>query len=242
MALQEIVLPSGIVALLFLLGLALLTIKRTRTCAWLPLSGAGALYMIFSNGLVATFLMSPLEYAYPSMRDPASHSEAKVIAVLTAYAAEDTDMPLSSQLNASSAFRVLEAANLYAERPDCRVMVTGSRVAAKLMAEQLLRLGVPPDKLVVDGDSPHTSDSADRIRALVGTGHVFLVTSAGHMRRAMGVLRKQGVEAIPVPTDYQLPKALRDASWTQSTIHLQASDLAVNEYLGLVWYRMRGKI
>ena len=62
------------------------------------------------------------------------------------------------------------------------------------------------------------------------------------MARAVGVFRKHGMEPIPAPTDYQLPQDPRHARWTTSAVHLQASDLAIHEYLGLVWYRVTGKI
>jgi uncharacterized SAM-binding protein YcdF (DUF218 family) len=68
------------------------------------------------------------------------------------------------------------------------------------------------------------------------------VTSAGHMRRAIGVFRKNGMNPIPAPTDYQLPGNARYASWTTSPIHLAASDLAVHEYIGLAWYRLTNRL
>ena len=241
MALHEIVLPSGAVALLFLLGALALVFARTRTRAWLPLAGAGLLYLVFSNGLTATLLMSPLEYAYPALREPEKHPDARIIVVLTGYAAEDADMPFSSLLNSSSAFRVMEAANLYARRPDSRIIVSGAQPAAAIMAEQLRRFGVPSAKLTVDGESPDTSDSAERIGTQISDQPVFLVTSAGHMKRAVGVFRAQGVEPIPAPTDYQLPRRVRAASWTPSALHLRVSDYAIHEYLAMAWYELSGK-
>lgn len=241
MALHEIVLPSGAVALLFLLGIVALLFARTRGRAWLPLAGAGIVYLVFSNGLVATLLMSPLEYAYPALHEPGKYPDTRVIVVLTAYAAEDPDMPFSSLLNDASAFRVLEAANLHAQRPDTRIIVTGKQPAASLMAEQLLRLGIAASRLTVDGHSESTSDSAERIESMVNGERIFLVTSAGHMSRAMETFRHRGVDSVPAPTDYQLPRSLRRASWTQSSNHLHMSDLAVHEYLGRVWYRLSGK-
>lgn len=241
MALHEIVLPSGAVALLFLLGIVALAFARTRTRAWLPLAGAGLLYLVFSNGLTATLLMSPLEYAYPALDEPGEYPDASVIVVLTGYAAEDANMPFSSLLNSSSAFRVIEAANLFAERPDSRIIVSGSQPAAGIMAEQLRRLGVPPEKLTLDGKSPDTSDSAAAIAGMTGGQSLILVTSAGHMKRAVGLFRAQGLDPIPAPTDYQLPRRVRAASWTPSALHLRVSDYAIHEYLALAWHELSGK-
>ena len=239
--LQAILLPSGFVSVLALLGIAALAFRGTRRLAAIPLAAAGALLLLFSNGLVATLLMSPLEYAYPAMHDSRQHPAARDIVVLTAYAADDADMPLSSRLGYSSTQRVLEAANLFARRPDCRVIVSGDPTAAKIMGEQLRALGVPEDQLQIDGVAGDTAASAASLRSVLAGRPVFLVTSAGHMQRAVGVFRKQGVVPIPAPTDFQLPRSVRQAEWDSSPFHLQASDLAVNEYLALAWYRLSGR-
>jgi uncharacterized SAM-binding protein YcdF (DUF218 family) len=237
MALHEIVLPSGAVALLFLLGI-IAVFARTAP-GWLPLTGAGLLAR-FRQWAGTTLLMSPLEYAYPAL-DRQEYPDASVIVVLTGYAAEDANMPFSSLLNSSSAFRVIEAASLFAERPHSRIIVSGSQPAARIMAEQLRRFGVPPEKLTIDGQSPDTSDSAAAIAGLAGGEPLVLVTSAGHMKRAVGVFRKQGLEPIPAPTDYQLPRDVHAASWTPSALHLRESDYAIHEYLAMAWYELSGK-
>ncbi len=242
MALQQILLPSSAIALAFLVGLVALLVPRARHYAWLPLAAAATLYLVFSNGIVATALMSPLEHAYPPVQDARNHPEAGLIVVLTAYAADDADMSLSGKLNSSAAFRVLECANLHAAKPDTLVLVTGADTAARLMAEQLRRLGIPSERLIVDTGSPNTADSATKAKGLAGGRAMFLVTSGGHMRRAVGSFARQGLRVVPAPTDYWLPRDPWDASWTPSSLHLRASDHAVHEYLALAWYRLSGKI
>ncbi len=240
--LQEIFLPSGFATLLFLAGLATAVIGRTRRLGCRLLAAAAAVLVIFSNGLVATLLMIPLEYAYPALLDPRQHPDTKDIVVLTAYAAGDASMPESAHMNASSAFRILEAANLSSLRPDCRVVVTGSAEAARIMGHQLRSLGLPVERLSIDDTSNSTAASAATLKSMLGGRPVFLVTSAGHMRRAIGVFRKNGLSPIPAPTDYQLPGNALYASWTTSPVHLEASDLAVHEYLALAWYSLTNKI
>lgn len=234
--------PSGFTALLILAGILAAVIRRTRHLACALFLSAAVVFLTFSNGLVATMLMSHLEYAYPALQDPEKHPDVRAIVVLTAYVADDDRLPLSSRMNDSSAFRVLEAANLWFRRPDCRVIVSGSAVAARIMGEQLRALGVPENRIELDGDSATTSASAEHLRSLVGDSPMFLVTSAGHMRRAVGVFRRNGMVPIPAPTDYLLPARLWDSSWRVSAIHLRASDLAAHEYAGLAWYRLTGRI
>ena len=136
-------------------------------------------------------------------------------------------------MNTSSALRVLEAANIRTRRPDCRVIVSGSATAARTMAHQLHLLGVPDSLLSVDLMSNSTAASAKHVQPLIGDQPLFLVTSAGHMKRAVGVFRKLGMDPIPAPTDYLLPGSSWVTAWMISSADLRASDLAVHEYVGL---------
>lgn len=162
--------------------------------------------------------------------------------MLTAYAIDDPEMPLSARLNAPSAIRVLEAANLWALRPDCTVVVSGSSPAAQIMARRLESLGVPEDHLTVDGDSDGSAGSAKHLRGIAEGHPVIVVTSAGHMRQTVGASRRQGVTPIPAPIDNRLPRTAAPEPWDTSPAHLQASDLAIHEYLGLAWYRRTDRL
>lgn len=233
--------PSGFAALLFLAGVACVLVRRSRRWAFPFLAASASVFLVFSTGLAATLLMAPLENSYPVLRDPEQYPEAEVIAVLTGYAVDDPEIPLSSRTNAPSAFRMLEAANLWALRPDCTIVVSGSSPAAGIMVRQLKVLGVPESQLMVDGESDSTAESAEYLRRIAGGRPVFLVTSAGHMRRAVWAFRNRGLVAIPAPTDYRLTRNPADALLNISPSHLQASDLAFHEYLGLAWYRLTGR-
>jgi len=103
--LQASLLPSGLATLLFLVGVVAVALPRARRMACVALAASAAVMLIFSNGLVATLLMSPLEYAFPALQDPRQHPDATVIVVLTAYVADDRNLPLSSKPNGSSAMR-----------------------------------------------------------------------------------------------------------------------------------------
>lgn len=242
MQLNDLIEPSGLGALLFLAGATSTLVRRSRPWAFPLFAASAAVFSVFSSGLAVALLMGPLEDPYPALRDPHQHPQARVIAVLTGFAIDDPEMPLSARMNASSSFRVLEAANLWSLRPDCTVVVTGSSPAAQLMAQQLLLLGIPGNLVKIDGDADNTAGSARYLKQIAGGRPVFLVTSAGHMRRALGTFRKAGMLPIPAPTDYRLPRSTPIDHWGTSPSHLQASDLAVHEYLGFAWYRLTDRL
>jgi len=234
--------PSGLAYLLFALGLLIALKERWRKLSWALLAVSGAITLVFSTGSVATALLSPLEYEYPAVHDTRTHRNIKHIVVLTGYAADDPDMPLTGRLHWASAYRVMMALQLKHDGcGNCDVIVSGGAVTAKVMGESLIALGLPKERLILETDSLTTADSATNLQALLQEPF-FLVTSAGHLRRSLAVLRKQGLQPVPVPTDYQVPKDWRDADEHPSPQSLMTSDLAVHEYIGLLWYRLKGAI
>jgi uncharacterized SAM-binding protein YcdF (DUF218 family) len=110
------------------------------------------------------------------------------------------------------------------------------------MAELLTSLGVPQGQVQLDNDAANTGESAANIRRLLGDTPFYLVTSAGHMPRTMAVFAKAGMQPLPAPTDHRLPGTVAQAQWRPSAFHLECSDLAMHEHVGMWWYRLRGRI
>jgi uncharacterized SAM-binding protein YcdF (DUF218 family) len=101
---------------------------------------------------------------------------------------------------------------------------------------------LPKEQLVLDNQAANTAASAANLKTPLQGQSFYLVTSAGHMRRSIGVFAKQGLQPVPAPTDHLLPKSIARAKWRPSPYHLMCSDLAIREYVGMAWYWMGGKI
>src|SRR5687768_5279347 len=119
-----LVVPSGMAYLLFATGLLTRFIPRTRSLSWPLLAGGALITLLFSLGQTAAALSSPLEYQWPAMRDGRQHPEARSIVVLSAWAADDPQLPVTGQLNASAAYRVLMALELHRQRPELDIIVS----------------------------------------------------------------------------------------------------------------------
>jgi uncharacterized SAM-binding protein YcdF (DUF218 family) len=236
--LAAVAVPSGFAVLLWALGVIATLLRRWRW-SWGLFAASGAVVTVFSSGVVAAALMSPLEYVYPRI-DIARHPDIRRIVVLTGWATDDRDLSVTDRLNDSSAYRVLLGLELYRQRPECTIVVSGTRTTALVMAEALEKLGIPRARLTIDGGHDSTADSAAALRELVGDEPFFLVTSAGHMPRSMAAMERQGLRAIAAPTEHQEPKAWYRAQWRPTAQSLAVSDLAVHEYFARVWERMRG--
>jgi uncharacterized SAM-binding protein YcdF (DUF218 family) len=105
----------------------------------------------------------------------------------------------------------------------------------------VLGTGVAPERVRFDSESRNTCDSARSTLALAAPQageRWLLVTSAFHMPRSVACFRAAGWDVTPYPTDYR--RAL--GQWSPDLlVNLEDLDLATHEWLGLVYYRLRGR-
>jgi len=207
------------------------------------LFGAGALlYLFFASGFAAAWLMGSLETEFPPGQDLAGPKTVDTVVVLTGYAFTSPHRPISGYVNSASAARILEASRLVERDPKRYVIISGHGRVPEIMKELLSQLGVRRSNISIEQQSDNTYASAVHLRERLAGKTFYLVTSAGHMPRAMGVFRKQELNAIPAPTDYRSPVTVWDQSLIPSGRNLAVSDLAMHEYLGILWYRLLGRI
>ena len=107
-------------------------------------------------------------------------------------------------------------------------------------------MGVDPQRITLETRSRNTDENARFTAALVhpqSDQTWLIVTSAYHMPRAMGLFRKAGFEAIAYPVDYRTVGGRRDWRLNANLPRgLELFDLAVHEWVGLVAYRLSGRI
>ena len=100
--------------------------------------------------------------------------------------------------------------------------------------------GVDPGRVRFEDGSGNTCEGARATRELVQPGpgeRWLLVTSSFHLPRAVGCFRAAEWEVVPYPTDYRrAPRAFH----LGLVDNLEDLDLAAHEWLGLVYYRLRG--
>ena len=125
----------------------------------------------------------------------------------------------------------------------CTVIVSGGdsqghgATEAEVYADRLRTLGVPNEDLVTESKSSNTWENALNcapILTQLNAEHVFLVTSAVHLRRSLVYFHHFGIDAHPVRADYLAPfETLVPLSY-----NVLLTDLALHEYLGLARYRV----
>ena len=151
-------------------------------------------------------------------------------------------MPPTDQLNVSSAYRLMHALWMSTRQAGSRILISGGGESARVMGEVAVIMGLPAERVTLDDTAVDTGDSAKHLRQRDSDASCVLVTSAGHMPRAMGVFKRQGIQCIPAPTEFYSTYPMGFFDYLPSPRNLVLSDLAVHEYLGIAWYRLRGRL
>lgn len=236
--LKLFVVPSGFMLFALLAALLFAVSWRTRRLAAAFAILAGGVYLVFGNGPVAHWLLKGLEYRYPVVHELPALDH---IVVLAAWGIPDPYVTVIGQASSHALPRVAEAVYLARKHPGARLTVTGAGTSPGVMAEIIEALGVSADRIRVDESSSSTYESAVHLEAELRDSTVALVTSAGHMPRTMMVFEGQGLDPIPVPTGHLSYKNIWESSILPTPTQLHLADLAVHEYMGLTWYRWRGR-
>lgn len=141
--------------------------------------------------------------------------------------------------------RAWEAIRLYRKIKGARIVTSGysmhdKRSGAYKTSKLLIEAGVRPEDIVMQEDVKDTKEEAERMRTRVGESPFLLVTSAYHMPRSMILFQQEGLSAIAAPGDFN--DRGEESIWSLfQAKHLQKTERAVHEYIGLLWVYLRGK-
>jgi uncharacterized SAM-binding protein YcdF (DUF218 family) len=189
---------------------------------------------------------------FRSIGDAASAHDAGAIVVLAGGLwSYDIGGRSVTALPDTTALRVLEGARLHALLGGALPLVASgggnlerqSTSEASVMRDTLIRLGVAPDRIVVEAGSSSTREQAQAVARLLGERgirRIVLVTSGWHLWRAAGAFRAAGLD--PVPSAAPDHGDRRPATWRllPTVGALRDSSFAVREYLALAYYWSRG--
>jgi uncharacterized SAM-binding protein YcdF (DUF218 family) len=130
------------------------------------------------------------------------------------------------------------------------LFLSGGRVTRRdvepegeIMRRVAVSLGIPPERIVVEGGSATTWENARKLAPVLaarGMRRVALVTSAFHMPRSIMAFRRAGIPHTPAPTDYLTQRTPYTArSFLPFFDMLEGSFTALHEYAGLAAYAVR---
>lgn len=150
----------------------------------------------------------------------------------------------------AEAERVLEAARVFRLISPAWIISAGGQPepldrgipSGETMRDELVRLGVPAQRIVLESRSRSTRENALRVGPLLqslAVQHVVLVTSDTHMRRALGAFRAVGITAIPAAAPRGGPPS-RWHEWLPNANGLEWTRTIAREAGGIPYYWLRG--
>ena len=213
------------------------------------------LYVLLSIPFTASLLERGLSAGYEPISSTTELADMDAIVILGggggSISAGEFEV---NTLSESSVLRAMEGARLYHLLDDPIVIVSGgTNPRAGLltpesipMRDTLVELGVPSERILLESDSFKTYDQALNIPpmlAAAGSERFLLVTSPTHMRRAYFTFVEQGLEPIPaISAQHSETGSFSSSSIVPDREALTVSQSALREWMGLIYYTLRGWI
>jgi uncharacterized SAM-binding protein YcdF (DUF218 family) len=224
---------------------------------WIRILAISALLFtfFFGNPIVAATLMGLLEQqASPFESTTAKRFDA--IVVLGGGVAGKGTLRPSDELFDLSIKRTICGVDLFVQGFAPRILFSGGDASiigsgpkeAFEMKRLARRLGVPEEAILIEDQSKTTYENALATKRLIGSAPILLVTSASHIPRALGLFRKQGLDATPSPCGYTVKNRPGD-NWGGNPLDLLPearaflkSTTAIAELVGMLVYWVTGKL
>ena len=211
-----------------------------------------ALFYGVSIAPTAKALIGPLESRYPPF--PTGREQTyDAIVVLGGGIQRQPPVDTYTILGTESLDRLICGINLLKEAAAPLLVLTGgdsdlfrhTPADASVMKDQALRLGTPPNAVLIETHSRTTAENAVEVRRLLpGAQRIVLTSSAYHLPRAVALFKKQGfAEVIPAPCYYEITG--RDFVVTDlipGYKRLRLVDFAIHEYVGSAVDRALGRL
>jgi uncharacterized SAM-binding protein YcdF (DUF218 family) len=211
----------GLIALLFLY---LNKSKKAKNSLSLAL-----LWIIFITWApLGNFMLEPLESQYPKLTIIPKNIDYILL------------------LGGDREHRTWEALRLYHQIPNVKIITSGYSLHdtlsdAEKTTQLLYESGIPKVNILMQKEAKTTFEEAQYLKQRVGKKPFILITSAYHMPRSMLIFKKAGLNPIPAPTDFNDKNESGFFSMLTSK-YLKNTEHAWHEYMGLLVYKLQGKI
>lgn len=245
-------LPPVLIAIGMLASILLWPRKRGRRILILTLVA----YYLLSIQPVAYGLAHSLENQFSTAFTGAQ--DAEVIVILAGGANKKEGRRSFAELGGVSWKRLWHGIELHRELENMPVLYSGGSGdpfdpvshEAELAKQYALAVGISEDMFWIESSSRNTYESALAIKHILeerfsekDQHQVILVTSASHMRRSLGVMRKAGISAVPAAADFsQGVFRLNPLSFFPSHAYFSSSVSSIHEWVGIAGYWLMGRI
>jgi uncharacterized SAM-binding protein YcdF (DUF218 family) len=217
------------------------------------LTGLLPFYLFLCTPVGADVVSAPLAWRYLPLETAAQVEGVDTLVAITTgswmYQARGLEV---DEMGKFTSFNALETARVYQLMRSPTVLVTGGMVVdglqrsaeSEVMADGLVRLGVPRERILLETRSHNTREQAANSAEILrkrGTKRFVLVTDSEHMPRTVAAFRALGLDPVPSPSSLRVttPPGLVHRLRPTLGAYLQ-SDRACYEYFAIAYYWSRG--
>ncbi|MEZ5449281.1 MAG: YdcF family protein [Thiolinea sp.] len=205
--------------------------------------------LVLSLPVVAGWLLGTLEQQYPP-REHIWENQPVPQAIVVLGAGRNRNAPeYGGQSTSLMGMERLRYAALLYRETGLPILVTGGRPLPDEQSEAELMRATLQDEFQVpvrwlEEDSHTTWQNAeftDRILTKAGVHSAWLITQAWHMPRSLYAFRGRQVAYLPASTSFggSIPWTDLYTHWIPQPTALSRSLIALHEWIGLLWYRLR---
>jgi uncharacterized SAM-binding protein YcdF (DUF218 family) len=232
-----------------LAGLLLILARFRRSGGLLGALGLAVLFVsLFTT--TGPYFLQILEDRFPR---PSPRAELSCIVVLGGAFENEVMAGRGGMEFNQAGDRFIETVRLANAYPAARILVSGGDGSfsgayegdAQASEAFFAAFGIGPQRLIREEQSRTTFENAVNTKDLLtanGLENCALVTSAFNMPRAIGLLRRLGIEVVPWPADYRTSGQVRlGFDFTQPSLNAQLTTTAAREWIGLIGYYLSGR-
>ncbi len=255
-----VVVKSFTTPLIWVLVLLALSLILTRPGRRKRLFAIGRLSLLIGTVLLFAFSLNPvanvLAYPLESQYQPPTAEVLEtldVVVVLGGGAYPPGPLRPQAELSRYSYPRFYHGVRIFQQSHAHLLAFCGGPIREGVVSEgetmkaMAVGLGIPEEKILTETTSRTTFENITNLSRLLPAGQnrrIGLVTSAVHMRRAYAVFCRQFpdeiVVPIPVQTTYD-PRGWDYRGLLPNANNLDRSSMALHEWIGLLWYKLRGR-
>ncbi|MFC4873342.1 YdcF family protein [Negadavirga shengliensis] len=203
-----LIMPLTICLVLLTAGIFL---GKKKTGRRLLIAGLILLFF-FTNSFLANFVMNAWEPPFQEMSTLPEYEIGIVLTGVTNLNKTSVDRTFFNK----GADRATHAMQLYKMGKISKILITGGQgfspvndnTEAELLADFLVWAGVKPEDIIIENQAQNTRENAAFTKIkLAEEGYApeetcLLITSAFHIKRAMGCFEKAGINVEAFPVDY----------------------------------------
>lgn len=255
---KPLLLPPGWIFIGFIASIFLFWRNRKRLGMMILILTCGVYYLL-SIEPAAYFLNKSLETKFTGIKFEQTPEDIEAIVILAGGADEKDRYRLEPELGGVSWRRLWRGIEVYREFDgQVPILYSGGSgdpfdrksIEAELAKSYAVSIGIPEENFWIEPNSRTTWESGIAIKDLLSekfpdnkSYSVILVTSAKHIPRAVWVMEKAGINAIPSPADISGGALHIDIlSFLPSQSYFSSSIESIHEWIGFAWYWIRSNL